>query len=453
MFEGWLKPYFWNRHHIPFVLKFVPFCISLAFILSCAYFNTVYNAKTYFHEGKKLVKHDTLTVDSDNFDKAIEKSTSIIVKYPNTRWVDDALFMMGASYYYKGDYSRSLEKLNFLIQNYPASGYYYEAQYLIGLANYKMQKYGSAIVALKEALDSGRFKKRATIAMLYVYYHDDNYSALYETTEALMQGSLSYEERRTVLRFMGMAQFSEKLYADALDTFTQLLDITRGEKDRKELKLRVAEIYLEIDEYDLCRELLVGEVAPEFKDLLGELYMELGKTKEAKEICVELAMGNPGEIAAEAYYELAQILESQDSVELAVAFYDSAMIKSPNSEYGLNARKRSDVLKRVQTLTDETEDVVKAKFLLAEIYFADLEDLPKAIEGYKEVYNEYPDNEWAPKALYAHLYIARNVQHDDTLTLILARDIISSYPRTEYAMSAQLILDQLHDEVETENPD
>ena len=448
-----MKQKSWNRHRIPSVMKCAPFCIAMALVLSCAYFNTVYNAKTYFNEGKKLVTHDTLITDSDNFDKAIEKSTSIIVKYPDTRWVDDALFMMGASYYYKGDYSRSLEKLNFLIQNYPATGYYYEAHYLMGLANHKLQKYGSAIVALKEAVNSGRFRKKATIAMLYVYYHDDNYGALYETTETLMQGSLSYEERRTVLRFMGMAQFSEKLYADALETFTQLLDITRNERDRKELKLRVAEIYLEIDEYDLCRELLVGEVAPEFKDLLGDLYMELGKTKEAKEICVELAMGNPGEIAAEAYYELAQILESQDSVELAVAYYDSAMIKSPNSEYGLNARKRSDVLKRIQSLTDETEDVVRAKFLLAEIYFADLGDLPKAIEGYREVYSDYPDNDWAPKALYAHLYIAKNVQHDDTLTVSLARNIIRSYPRTEYAMSAQLILDQLQDAVENDSPD
>lgn len=102
----------------------------------------VYNAKNYFREGRKEVRHDTLVTDSRNFDKAIEKSTAIIVKYPNTRWVDDALFMMGASYYYKGDYLRSLDRLEFLVQNYPGSGYEYEAEYLIGLANYKLSRYG-----------------------------------------------------------------------------------------------------------------------------------------------------------------------------------------------------------------------------------------------------------------------------------------------------------------------
>jgi hypothetical protein len=73
-------------------------CFGIIILSSCAYFNTVYNAKNYFREGRKLVKHDTLVTDSENFSKAIEKSTSIIVKYPGTRWIDDALFMMGASY-------------------------------------------------------------------------------------------------------------------------------------------------------------------------------------------------------------------------------------------------------------------------------------------------------------------------------------------------------------------
>ena len=165
-----MKSYFLNKYPILPALKLTIISISMAVVLSCAYFNTVYNAKTYFHEGEKLVRHDTLSIDSDNFDKAIEKSTAIIVRYPDTRWIDDALFMMGASYYYKGDYSRAVEKLDFLVQNYPESGFYYEAQYLIGLANYKLEKYGSAVVALKEAMMSKKFKKKATIAMLYVYY-------------------------------------------------------------------------------------------------------------------------------------------------------------------------------------------------------------------------------------------------------------------------------------------
>jgi TolA-binding protein len=408
---------------------------------SCAYFNTVYNAKNYFREGRKEVKHDTLVTDSKNFDKAIEKSTAIIVKYPNTRWVDDALFMMGASYYFKGDYSRSLDRLDFLIQNYPESGYGYEAEYFIGLANYKLNRYGSAVAALKEAMTSGRFRKRSLIALLYVYYADANYADLYEVTDTLMNSSLSYDERRTILGFVGMAQFSEGKYEEALDTSTRLLSITREESERRSLKLRIAEIYFEIDEFDLCKKFLLDETDPEFRDLLADLHMRTGNIEEAKYIRGELALNKAPDVAAEAYYELACIYEDADSIDLAVASYDSAMVKSPNSEYGLQARKRSEVLKRIQSLTGETEDEVRALFLLAEIYFADLNDLPKALEGYQRVYTEYPESKWAPKAMYAHLWITSNIYDNDTLAAGLARSLIESYPHTEYALSAQQILD------------
>jgi TolA-binding protein len=380
-------------------------------------------------------------IDSENFDKAIEKATAIIVKYPDTRWIDDALFIMGASYYYKGDYSRSLEKLDFLVYNYPETGFYDEAQYLIGLADYRLKKYGSAIIALEQVLQSRRFKKRALIALMYVYYADGSYDRLYEIADTLLQGSLKYDERRTLLRFVSMAQFDEKKYTEALETAKHLLDITRDEHARRELKLRIAEIYLEIGEYDLCRDFVEGEAEPEFRDLLADLCMVTGKTDDAKEIYMELAQYRQADIAAEAYYELAQMYEESDSLELAVAYYDSALVKAPNSEYGLKARMKSDVLKRIQTLSTDTEDEVRAQFLLAEIYFTDLDDLPKALEGYQKVYREYPDSKWAPKALYAHFWIARNVVEDDSLALRLALALVNDYPRTEYALSAENMIE------------
>ena len=427
--------------------------IFIIIFLSCAYFNTVYNAKNYYREGRKAVRHDTLVTDSENFSKAIEKSTSIIVKYPGTQWIDDALFMMGASYYYKGDYSRSLEKLDFLIQNYPGSSFEHEALYLIGLANYKLKRYGSAVVALAEAKNSKKYRKKSLIALLYVYHSDANYADLYETADTLQSGSLSYDERRTVLRFVSMAQFSEQRFEEALETANDLLDITRDQKERRDLKLRIAEIYLEIGEYDLCKKFLIDEIDPEFRDLLADLYMRTGNITEAKEICIELSQNRLPEVSAEAFYEIAQLQESEDSIDVAVANYDSALIKSPNSEYGLKARKRSEVLKRIQTLTAETEDEVRAQFLLAEIYFADLDDIPKALEGYQKVYNDFPKSKWAPKAMYAHLWIVSNVHDDDTLSARLARSLINSYPRTEYAMSAQQILEAMESDSSSVMPE
>lgn len=426
-------------------------CLALG--ASCVYFNTVYNAKNHYREGRKAVTHDTLVTNVQSFDKAIEKATSIIVKYPNTRWVDDALFIMGASYYFKGDYSRSLEKLDFLVTNYPGSDFNAEARYLIGLSNFKLKKYGSAVNALKEILAEKKYRKRALLVMLYAYYGNDNLGGLYEVADTLLGQSLRYDERRTVLRLMGMAQYKEERYAEALETFTRLLAITRDEIEQRDLKLRIAETYLQLGMHEQCQNFLIGEAAPEFRDLLGDLYMKTGKIDEAMDICQELAHGPSVEIAAEAYYEMAQIYELRDSIDNAVAFYDSAVVKAPGSEYGRQAKKRSEILKRIQTLSAEPEDSVRAQFLLAEIYFTDLDDLPQAVKGYEKVYRDHPASRWAPKAMYAHLWIASRAYSDTVLVQDLARTLINNYPRTEYAASARRILGEMEPGVDEDGPE
>jgi tetratricopeptide (TPR) repeat protein len=210
-----------------------------ALIASCAYFNTVYNAKNYYREGRKLVAHDTLIMDAPSFDKAVEKATSIIVKYPDTRWVDDALFIMGASYYFKGDYSRSLEKLDFLIDNYPGSSFRAEARYFIGLANYKMKRYSASVTALKEVLNDNRFRKKALLLMLYAHYSSDNLNGLYEVTDTLLKRSLRYAERRAVLKLTGMAQFKEERFAAAAGNLHELA----GDNARRERPARSEAAY------------------------------------------------------------------------------------------------------------------------------------------------------------------------------------------------------------------
>lgn len=416
-------------------------CLALG--ASCAYFNTVYNAKNYYREGRKMVTHDTLVMNVQNFDKAIEKATSIIVKYPNTRWVDDALFIMGAAYYFKGDYARGLEKLDFLITNYPGSNFNAEARYLIGLANYKLKKYGAAVNALKDILAERKFRNKALLVMLYAYYGNEDLGALYEVADTLLGRSLGYDDRRAVLRVTGMAQYKEERYDEALDTFTRLLAITREASEQRDLKLRIAETYLQLGMHEQCETFLVGETDPQFRDLLVDLYVKTGKVDEAMEICQDLAHGPSTEIAAEAFYQMAQIYEARDSIDNAVAYYDSALARAPGSEYGRQAKQRSEILKRIQVLSAEPEDSVRAQFLLAEIYFTDLNDLPQAIRGYEKVYHDHPTSKWAPKAMYAHLWIANRVYGDTVLAQDLARDLIDKYPRTEYAAAAQRMMAEI----------
>jgi tetratricopeptide (TPR) repeat protein len=243
-----------------------------------------------------------------------------------------------------------------------------------------------------------------------------------------------------VYRLLAEAQFEQNLYADALESYNNLLDITRIEEDKRTLKLKIAEIYLELGEYELCRDFLAGENDIEFKTLLGDLNIEIGEIEKAKEVYIEVAQSNITDFAAEAYYKLAQLYENEDSLELAIAYYDSSTMQSPYSEYGIEAQKKTEILNRILTLTNEADNVDRAQFLLAEIYFIDLGEPDKAIAGYQNVYENYPRSLWAPKALYAQFWITKYIIEDDSVAYLLAQDLLLRYPHTEYALSTQKIL-------------
>jgi tetratricopeptide (TPR) repeat protein len=416
-------------------------CLIAIFLLfaGCAYFNTYYNTQNYFNQGMKLVTSDTLNYDAEPFDKTIEKATLVIVKYPTSRWVDDALLLMGIAYYYKGDFARSLEKLDVFCQNYPGSGNYPMARYYKGLAHYRENKYSEAIVALTDAAGSKKFKKKARIALCYVYNKQGDFSALVGAAQELLKQSLSLKEKKDALTSIGEAQFKLGLYDDALVTFDKLVTMSREAEEKKKLKLKIATIYLELDKYDQSMTFIEGETDPKFLVLEGELKKELGKLDEARELYAEIINRGQSEYASRAYYELARLYEETDSIERAIAYYDSAAIKS-SDEYSLRSRDKSDVLKRTISLLNENENVDRALFMLAELYFVDLKDNKKALDMYRRVYTEYPKSTWAPKALYAEFWITKNIIKDDTLALKIAADLAVRYPATEYVVSAESLM-------------
>ena len=70
----------------------------------CAYFNTFYNAKKQFGDAEKayLANPPDLEISSgqrDLYEQAIKKASKILVFYPNSKYVDDALFLMGKAYF------------------------------------------------------------------------------------------------------------------------------------------------------------------------------------------------------------------------------------------------------------------------------------------------------------------------------------------------------------------
>jgi TolA-binding protein len=132
---------------------------SLLLLPSCgvwdffsAYFNTYYNAKTLFGQAVDEVwtapeLRDTgrnllalVSVGSGprtKFTSVIEKCSKLLQYHPESALVDDALLMIGRSYYYQGEYQQADRKCRELIDGYPDSPLLPDAQVLLAYSLYK----------------------------------------------------------------------------------------------------------------------------------------------------------------------------------------------------------------------------------------------------------------------------------------------------------------------------
>ncbi len=119
------------------------------------YFNTYYNARKSFDEAlEELKKNPSKSLDTNYFSShiinqtartkfniVIEKCSKIIQLYPRSRWVDDAIMMIGESYFYMNDYDLSIKKFLELIENFPNSSYYWEAHLFHAKALYHKKSF------------------------------------------------------------------------------------------------------------------------------------------------------------------------------------------------------------------------------------------------------------------------------------------------------------------------
>lgn len=90
-----------------------------------AYYNTYYNAQENFQTGLAKVEEQPVTIDpnepvrihpvpnqagNSDFEKAIDKGARILRKFPDSQWTDDALLLIGKSYYYRQEFFPALQK-------------------------------------------------------------------------------------------------------------------------------------------------------------------------------------------------------------------------------------------------------------------------------------------------------------------------------------------------------
>ena len=284
--------------------------------MSCAYYNTFYNAKKYYKMGREESDKNFSTLISNaeikNYNLTVEKCESVLVKFPNSRYVDDALLLMSKAQFYLGDYQKSKINLEELVRRFPESNLKDEALLWTGRSVWKLGQFTSAESGITSVLNSTDDRKLLSVGneMLADIYRDRN------------------DDENEIKYLRDVIQFSD------------------DNQQKAETYYRIGLILIERNEFkEAINSFQKVEIQIPTPELLIKAKMEsaralkhMGKTMEALDILqAMLDSDRYKKIKGEIQLEIAEIASLTGDVETAIEHYGAIAIIYSKSEVAMKA--------------------------------------------------------------------------------------------------------------------
>jgi len=458
------------------IKRTIPLCL-IAFILlpGCAYFNTYYNAKKLYYQASqgRVQFPDTAVAGSSQaglYQKAIEKFSYVIAKYPKSRWAPPSLFYMAESYFRRGEYQKAQGLYQDVWQVYPGSRHADRARLAFSICCWKIGEYeraeriltplsgqdskwnepaGFMSALIKQS--SGDISEASLAWEKFVYQHPKSRllsQALYNWAHCLLQAK-NYPQAVAVLQ-----KLHNRRLPKALRLKTKLLlaeALERANDILSALKIYTEAARIAVDPNDL-RTIDIN---------VARIQAAQVENDSARAILRQVAQKYPkSEAAAQAFLLIGELWEQENMLDSAQNYYNLARGESPASDFAAQALASASDIAVLQALDRQVADAksqeqnAAIQFLMAEHYLFQLQQAEPAVERYLQVANSYPQLPIAPKALYAAAWTQFHRGADTVRADSLFRRLIQLYPATRYANAAReylgLPVDSLANDTEPE---
>jgi tetratricopeptide (TPR) repeat protein len=362
---------------------------------SCAYFNMYFNAKKSFNDAEDKRKINN-KIDKVLYENSIKELSKILEFYPNSKWVDDALLMMGQSYYRQEKYDKAKRKYVEILTNYPNSDLRNKTKVLLAEVEIAMNNYDAAselIETIKisdidiDPLDLKKLNAELSLSL------KDTTKALNLYLEAVNE-SQSPGEKIIFLEKASLLAEEVKDYKSSAKIYKQLINNveSREKKFKYTLKysnalekkgytdsaLVIIENILSNEEYDEYS--LEGDIK------LGELYYSLGEYQKSYDKLDEILRTNKknrdnGPFLSEtAFYIGEYYFNYKKDLENAITMYDSA------GYYDRNNISYKEAAERKRTITEfqRMKKKIPALEVKVDSLNSKLSRIDKKLEGLKD---------------------------------------------------------------------
>jgi len=445
------------------------FIIILVYIniSGCVYYNTFYNARKAFNSAEKARKADSYrggNVNQAQYKIAIDKSLKIIENYPNSKWYDDALYVIAVSYFHTEKYSKAERRFRELLANYSDSKYAKESEVYLAKTKLSLREEEAAMQLFENIFISDfnkEYKTEAAMALGSYYNEKNDYNSAIRYYQAVRDSLGNDQQKKIAQLYIADDYFNLFQFKNALSAYKQLLGMN-PDKNEKYLSLvqstRCSYQLMKIqDGLDYLNTLINDDI---YFDSLGTLKLMAGEGYEYKEeialaeetylAVTELEASRP--VLGQAYYRLGLIYQfDYDNLQEAKQFYDKTAEYDRGSETGRDALQRSadigklDVFARnieidSTTSQDKIDEAGFTQYKLAELYWFNLNKPDTAMLEMQYLIDSFPTAYDVPKAMIALSQMYRDYKSDTTSADSILMSLLEKYPHSDIIPEALDIL-------------
>lgn len=360
-------------------------------LVSCGVNNTMYNARKYF----KAAQERPLTANGrpsnqavEEYTKTIQKCGIIITERPNSRNLDDVVFLLARALYYKANSAfQAKDQFEALIKGFPNSKHYPEAHIYLARTLRQINRPAESEAVLEGFVRDGRYRKhhpRALLVLAEFEIEDKDYIRTQYWLQRIINDYSDTPEFKEAFFLFGKNFYEQKDYASSLKQFEKFIK-TRGITKEQKMDARY---YIALNHFELGE---LGKSSREVTSLLRDESRpeKVGQIRVLK-ARILLASKNPGqgveevgeiykvyprtESSSSAYYYLGDYYFYRDqNIAEAITNYNKVRADYPASTLVPISQEKVAALNQIKenqnlSLTGNLQQYVDYHLLAAENY-------------------------------------------------------------------------------------
>ena len=373
--------------------KYIPVIILVFVFPGCGvwedfttYFNLYYNTKHKFQEAEdaiKLQRKNLFEPEEPNIsgnvpqllNNVIEKSSKILQFHSNSGYVDNALLMLGKSFYYQKNYQKALRKFQELVVTDPESDLILENDLWIAKTQMRLKDFKSALASLKKVREQGieegedEIVKDAYVEEIVHLIIQETYSSAISLTNEFLEVSTNDEVNAEVMYELGRLYIKINDNNNAIASFEKVFDYSPSFSVELNSTIELASALRKAGENNKALSIL-EEMRNEnkYSDSFDKIDLETGVTlyslnrvDESVEYLMKVDTTYATSVSSGiAKYKLGEIFEHYyKNFDSASIYYIKSASSTAPPEYSKPASEKAQLFKRYQTLQKSIFDARK----------------------------------------------------------------------------------------------